>query len=212
MQTLPASSLSLEQTHRQLGFQENYSDSFESRLALDPISESERQDLEQIRRDFQVYFYEKATSEGQVKFLALAPLLRLAGFYRSPLKILLEESIGKIEVPDRDIIVTGRIDLLAVNKERLTQEDAFFWILIVEGKNTKFEPALSLPQLLSYAYKGLKTQDSLWGLLTNGGRYQFVYMYVEGASLTYQMFPFLSLLESRDAVQILQVLKAIACL
>ena len=65
--------------------------------------------------------------EGLVKALTIFPLLRLAGFYRPPIKLSLQESIAEINIEDEDTTITGRIDILAVNKEQKIIANVFFW-------------------------------------------------------------------------------------
>jgi hypothetical protein len=61
---------------------------------------------------------------------------------------------------------------------------------------------------LTYAYAGLQTQQSVWGLTTNGINYQFVQIRA-GQPPQYFLLPELSLLHRESAVSLLQVLKAI---
>lgn len=89
MTILNARNLSLEEVQRLFGFQEQYSDSFAPLLSLEPLIDTEQQELLQIRDDFRRYLTAGKVSKGQVKFLAVAPLLRLAGFYRYPIEIRL---------------------------------------------------------------------------------------------------------------------------
>jgi hypothetical protein len=70
------------------------------------------------------------------------------------------------------------------------------------------DPLAGLPQLLTYARQSLDCQESVWGLTTNGIRYQFAYLQA-GSPPTYQLLPTLNLLETEGAVQLLQVIKAI---
>ncbi|HLO87145.1 MAG TPA: restriction endonuclease subunit R [Nostocaceae cyanobacterium] len=208
MTILNTRSLSLQEVQRLFGYQKQYADSFTSLLSLEPLTEFEQQELLQIRNDYDTYLTAGKVSEGQVKFLVLAPLLRLAGFYRYPLQINLEEDIEDIEIADEDKIIKGRLDILAVNKSKSTKENAYFWILLIESKNSSFAPIVGLPQLLTYAYKGLQHQNSVWGLVTNGQYYQFVYIQKKDV-LIYYMMPLLNLMESPRAIELLQVLKAI---
>jgi hypothetical protein len=90
--------------------------SFDDLLCLEPLTEFEHQELAQIRKDFDNYLAEGKVSEGQVKFLIIAPLMRLAGFYQTPLTISLEEDIAEIEITDEDTTIKGRIDILIVKK------------------------------------------------------------------------------------------------
>lgn len=134
--------------------------------------------------------------------------MRLAGFYRSPLKMSLAENIANITIEDEDTTITHRLDILAINKEKQIATDIQFWILVIESKNSLIAPRAGLPQLLTYAYKSLEYQESVWGLATSGEFYQFVNIR-RGNPPTYQLMPFLSLMEPESSVVLLQVLKAI---
>ncbi|MEM6399749.1 MAG: restriction endonuclease subunit R [Cyanobacteria bacterium P01_D01_bin.116] len=208
MTLLNARNLSLEDVQRLLGFQEIYNDSFSSLLSLEPLTEVEQQELLQVRNDFRRYLTAGKISEGQVKFLVIAPLMRLAGFYSYPIQIKLEEDIAEIKIEDEDTIITGRLDILAINKVKKLIEKTFFWVLLIESKNSSISPFEGLPQLLTYAYESLQQQTSVWGLVTNGQYYQFVYIQ-QGNPTTYYLMPLLNLMESNRAVELLQVLKAI---
>ncbi|WP_448267625.1 restriction endonuclease subunit R [Nostoc sp. DSM 114159] len=208
MTILNARNLSLEEVHRLFGFQRQYNDSFSNYLSLEPLTEAEQQELKQIQHDFDRYLTIGKVSEGQVKFLAVAPLLRLAGFYRYPIEIILEENIANIEVEDEDIKIKGRFDILAVNKAKTTKAQTYFWVLLIESKNCQVDISTGLSQLLTYAYKNLDNQKSVWGLTTNGRSYQFVYI-EQGNPPIYYLLPELNLMERERSSQLLQVLKAI---
>ncbi|MGF1677050.1 MAG: restriction endonuclease subunit R [Rivularia sp. (in: cyanobacteria)] len=207
MAILQSKNLSIGDIHRLFGYQRQYNDSFTSLLSLEPLSEFERQELLQIRTDFDNYIIESKVLEGLVKALTVFPLMRLAGFYRSPIKIALEENIADIVIEDEDTKVTGRLDILAINKTKLNAAKSF-WVLIIESKNSEIAVSAGLPQLLTYAYECLEHQKSVWGLTTNGREYQFVYIQ-QGNPPIYQLMPLLNLMESERAVELLQVLKAI---
>ncbi|WP_019502452.1 hypothetical protein [Pseudanabaena sp. PCC 6802] len=207
MVTLQAKNLTLEDVQNLLGLQEEVDGSFTNLLDLKPLTEFEQQELTQIRDDFRHYIASGKVSEGQVKFLVIAPLMRLAGFYKAPLEITLEEDIAAIEIVDEDTKINGRLDILAV-KKTLSKTEAAFWILVVEAKNSEISALAGLPQLLAYAYKSLEYQPNIWGLTTNGVTYQFVHIR-QGNPPTYQLLPDLSLINSERLVQLLQVLKSI---
>ncbi|RCJ31005.1 restriction endonuclease subunit R [Nostoc punctiforme NIES-2108] len=209
MTILNARNLSLEEVQRLFSFEEQYSDSFSNYLSLEPLLEVEQQELLQIRNDFRRYQTAGKVSEGQVKFLAVAPLLRLAGFYRYPIEIVLEENIADIEVEDEDIRIKGRFDILAISKAKHTKLQKYFWVLLIESKNSQIDISTGLPQLLTYAYKNLDNQKSVWGLATNGRSYQFVYI-EQGNPPIYYLLPELNLMERERSSQLLQVLKAIS--
>lgn len=204
---LDAKNLTLREVQRILKFEEHLNTSITSLLTLEPLTEFEQQELLQIRNLFRDYYAEGTISEGQVKFLFVARLMWLAGFYQPSIKITLEEGIADISIEDEETIIKGRMDILAINKTQTTT-DTLFWILVIETKNSSINALEGLPQLLAYAYKSLEYQESVWGLTTNGMDYRFAYLQ-QGISPTYQLLPALNLIDSEPSIQLLQVLKAI---
>ncbi|NEO45686.1 MAG: restriction endonuclease subunit R, partial [Moorea sp. SIO4A3] len=104
-----------------------------------------------------------------------------------------------------------RLDILAINKAQQTVDKVSFWVLVIETKNSSADVSVGLPQLLTYAYKSLDHQDSVWGLSTNGYIYQFIYIQA-GNPPIYQLMPVLNLMESESSIKLLQVIKAIGLL
>ena len=208
MTTLNAKNLTLGDVQRILGFQAQYDGSFTPLLSLEPLTEFEQQELTQIRNDFLYYLFASKVSEGLVKALTTFPLLRLAGFYRHPIEIALEENIADIRIEDEDTLITGRFDIIAVNKATKKTANTPFWLLVIESKNSSVNAFTGLAQLLTYAYKSLENQESVWGLTTNGIDYLFAYIQ-HGNPPTYQLMPELHLMESERSIGLLQVLKAI---
>lgn len=206
--TVDASTLSLEDVHRLLKLEKQLSNSFASLLSVEPLTDSEQQDLEDIRGNFETYYTGGLISEGEVKFLLVSPLLWLSGFYQPSLKISLEEKIADINIEDEDTVIKGRMDILAVKKPIGKTRLIPFWILLIEAKNSRVDASEGLPQLLTYACKSLEHQEAVWGLTTNGMDYQFVYIQ-RGNPPTYQPFPKLSLMYPEQSIELLQVLKAI---
>ncbi|MEH2323733.1 MAG: restriction endonuclease subunit R [Nostoc sp.] len=204
--TVEASSLSLNDVHRFLKLEELSNGSFADFLTLEPLSEFEQQDLLRIRNDFRRYLSDRKISEGLVKFLTIAPLMRLAGFYDVPIRLTMEDSIA-IAIEDEDRRITGRMDILAINSPQSNIAPPFL-VLVIETKNSAVEVGEGLPQLLTYAFKSLYQQPSVWGLVTNGLRYQFVYLRHDEQP-NYQLMPLLNLNESPGAIKLLQVLKSI---
>ena len=206
-QNLEASQLSLNDVRRLLKLEEREGDAFTDFFSLEPLSELEQQEILKIRTDFRRYLSAGKVSAKLVKFLVLSPLMRLAGFFDIPIVLTMEDSIA-IEVEDGDTLIKGRLDVLAVNQPDAELAAAQFWILVVEAKNSAIDPWAGLPQLLTYAYKSLQQQSSVWGLTTNGRNYQFVYL-TRGNPCTYQILPDLSLTDRERSLLLAQVLKAI---
>ncbi|MFN6563295.1 MAG: restriction endonuclease subunit R [Nostoc sp. ChiSLP01] len=201
-----ASTLSLNDVHHFLKLEKLLNASFTDFLSLEPLSEFEQQDLLRIRNDFDRYLSAGKISEGLVKFLTIAPLMRLAGFYDVPIRLTMEDSVA-IAVEDEDKKITGRMDILAINSFQ-SNIAPLFWVLVIETKNSSINVIEGLPQLLTYAFKSLEQQSSVWGLVTNGQLYQFVYLRRDNQS-TYELMPLLNLSQSPDAIELLQVFKAI---
>jgi hypothetical protein len=204
--TVEANNLSLNDVYHLLKLQKLPNGSFTDFFTLEPLTEFEQDDLLRISNDYERYFNAGKISEGLVTFLTLAPLLRLAGFYDIPIRLTMEDVIG-IVVEDKDTNIRGRMDILAINHAE-ARNSPTFWVLVIETKNSSVDVGEGLPQLLKYAFKSLDNQQSVWGLATNGRRYQFVHLR-QGNPPTYQLMPLLSLNESQDLIQLLQVLKAI---
>ncbi|MDZ8259698.1 restriction endonuclease subunit R [Nostoc sp. ChiQUE01b] len=204
--TVEASSLSLNDVHRFLKLEKLSNGSFTDFLTLEPLSEFEQQDLLRIRNDFDRYLSDRKISEGLVKFLTIAPLMRLAGFYDVPIRLTMEDSIA-IAIEDEDRRITGRMDILAINNPQSNIAPPF-WVVVIETKNSGVDVTEGLPQLLTYAFKSLAQQPSVWGLVTNGLRYQFVHLRHEQQPI-YQLMPLLNLNESPGAIELLQVFKAV---
>jgi hypothetical protein len=204
MLNLNAKNLTLDEVHEFLSLEQGTGISFESLLTLEPLTEFEQQEINQIRSDFRYYLNAGKVLEGQVNFLLLAPLLRLAGFYHPPICLTLEQDIAKIEITDEDIHITGRLDLLAAKRGQSTP----LWMVVIETKNSFASPRAGLPQLLTYAYESLSHQPSVLGLTTNGESFRFVYLQA-GEPTTYHFLPELNLIDDDRALQLLQVLKAI---
>lgn len=206
-QNLEASQLSLNDVRHLLKLEEGEADSVTDFFSLEPLSESEQQELLKIRQNFRRYLAAGKVSEELVKFLALSPLMRLTGFFDVPVVLTMEDSIP-IEVEDGDTLIKGRLDILAVNGPDAEIGAAQFWILVVEAKNSAIDSWAGLPQLLTYAYKSLQQQPSVWGLTTNGRNYQFVRV-TRGNPCTYQILPELNLIDKERSILLPQVLKAI---
>jgi hypothetical protein len=203
MATVQANTLSLRDVHQRLGYQRHYADRLDQFLTLTNLTPAETTELMNIRSEFDRYLVDGTVLEGQVRILSVNPLLRLSGFNRSPITIQVETAIAPIELAESKI--TGRMDLLAI---RTRKDGPDFWVLVVESKESGADATQGLSQLLTYAYSGLQTQQSVWGLTTNGINYQFVQIQA-GQPPQYFLLPELSLLHRDSAMLLLQVLKAI---
>lgn len=122
MTAVSAPNLTLKEVHRLFGFQKQYDGSFSDLLSLETLTEPEKQELLKIRDDFEPYLAEGQALEGQIRIVVVAPLLRLAGFcfYNYPIQIKVENNIAPLDIQDEDISITGRSDIIAINKDKQT--------------------------------------------------------------------------------------------
>lgn len=208
MVTLKARDIKLQEVRDLLGFEMIRQGRFEDFLDLNPLELGEQVGLEGISSELFDYIENGRISEGQVQLVAIAPLLRLAGYSRSPIEYRVEEDIASIYIEDRDTYIRGRFDIVAVNRKIQADEQNLLWILVVESKNMGASEYVGIAQMLTYAYTSLARQESVWGLVTNGANYQFFHIR-RGEKPTYRRMPSLNLLDGEPAGRLLQVLKAI---
>ncbi|MDX2240400.1 MAG: hypothetical protein NW224_06945 [Leptolyngbyaceae cyanobacterium bins.302] len=203
--TLNAKDLTLNEVHRLLKLERDREPvSFSDFMTLEPLTDAQSQEIAQIVDDFEYYLRAGKVLEGQIQFLVLAPLLRLAGFYRAPIYLSLEQGIAEICIEDEDTSIRGRMDILAAKTSRNTK----LWMLVVETKNSEADALNGLPQLLTYAHSSLEQQESVWGLTTNGISFRFVHLQA-GNPATYRILPEVNLVDRDRALQLLQVLNAL---
>lgn len=208
MVMLKAKSVTLDEVKRLLGFKLVRHGKFENHLTLAPLEATEQTNLELISSELFDYIENGKISEGQAQLVAIAPLLRLAGYNRPPIEYHVEENIATIYIEDENTHIRGRFDIVAVNRNIQTSSTSLLWILVIESKNIGVSEYVGIAQMLTYAYTSLAHQNCVWGLVTNGANYQFFYIQKD-EELIYQRMPNLNLLDIDPAIQLLQVLKAI---
>ncbi len=208
MVTLKAKEIKLQEVRELLGFELIRQGRFEDFLTLPPLESGEVEGLEAIASELFEYLENGRISEGQMQLVAIAPLLRLAGYNRAPIEYRVEENIASIYLEDRDTYIRGRFDLVVVNRRIPLDEQNLLWILVVESKNMGASEYVGIAQMLTYAYTSLARQESVWGLVTNGANYQFFHIR-RGEHPTYRRMLNLNILDADPAMKLLQVLKAI---
>jgi hypothetical protein len=206
--TLKARKLTLDNAHQLLGFSPDFDGSFEQHLTLEELSATDRTTLNQIRDRLLHYITLGQVSEGQARELSVAPLLQLSGYHNTPIYLRIEENIDRIIIESDDLQITGRFDIVAVNRDRPNAVFTPLWILVIESKNIEASEYVGIAQMLTYAHNSLAHQSAVWGLVTNGSTYQFFYL-SKDKTLTYQYMPSLNIRERDRAIQLLQVLRAI---
>ncbi|MEO0406664.1 MAG: restriction endonuclease subunit R [Cyanobacteria bacterium P01_A01_bin.135] len=129
------------------------------------LNPQERHYLTQVEQDYFDQLRRDTLSEGLIKLVVISPLLHLAGFYRAPYQVKLEEPV-QIELTEQNETWRGRIDALVI-QDRL-------WTVVVESKSSVFGIDQAFPQVLGYMFAAPQPERPTYGLVTNGSSYAFV--------------------------------------
>ncbi|MFH7243992.1 MAG: restriction endonuclease subunit R [Spirulina sp.] len=168
MQAKPISSqISLRHLQQDFGLTKvDRADGFlEWRNHLSPLTEAEQAALGHIRQNFTYQLEWGQLSENLVKMVVLSPLLDIAGFYRSRLRVDDEASI-ELAVPDQEILYRGKIDVLICDER--------FWILVIEAKHAQFSLINAIPQCLAHMLANPNGATPVYGLVTNGSNFRLL--------------------------------------
>jgi hypothetical protein len=172
-------------------------------LTLSALTEAQVARVAGIRQSWGRYYSNGRVTEGEVKILALSPLLIEAGYLAAPeLRLSLEERINEVEIEDGDRVIRGRMDMIVC---RDLGDRVRLCVLIIEAKNSAVNVMEGLPQLLVYMQSFLEGQGVVWGLVTNGGDYVFVQL----ERGLFRLFRGLGLMFEGDGERLLEVLIAL---
>ena len=108
---------------------------------LSELSEYDKQLLDKIKDGYFNLLNYPPLLEGVVRQAITDPLLFIGDFYLAPFYVKSEESID-IEVPDKDVVIKGRIDTLVLRDQ--------LWVMSIESKKASFSIEEGLAQLLAY--------------------------------------------------------------
>jgi hypothetical protein len=142
----------------------------EWRSPLPDLSPEEKALLDQVQSNYFDQTRRGGLSEGLVKLVILSPLLHLAGFYRAPFEVSLEQSV-QVELQELGEVWQGRMDALVVQNHGGQNQ---FWIVVVESKSSAFGIDQAIPQALGYMFASPRPDLPTYGLVTNGSSYAFI--------------------------------------
>ncbi|MBW4520299.1 MAG: hypothetical protein KME16_11440 [Scytolyngbya sp. HA4215-MV1] len=121
--------------------------------------------LDQVQQDYFDQMKRGKISEGLVKLVIIAPLLHLAGFYRAPFEVRLEEPV-QLELVEAGDIWRGRIDALVIQEQ--------LWTLVIESKGAAFGIDQAISQALGDMLANPCSTLPTYGLITNDSSYGFI--------------------------------------
>lgn len=166
--------------------------------SLPELTDLEKRDLDRIKTEF-LYLSTYPMLEDLVKMVVLSPLLSLAGFYRPPIRPVLEKRVD-VSLQDGEKTVWGRIDVLALQKT--------VWVAVIESKQAGFSLKDATAQALFYMLAN--PQPLTFGMVTNGSHFLFVKL-VRDPSLQYAFsFEFSLYRLENELYSVLAVLKRFA--
>jgi Type I restriction enzyme R protein N terminus (HSDR_N) len=165
---LKASELTLVDLEERFSLHRSTDSSFfaEAKESFPPLSELETIALQRVKENFLDQLRSRLLIEETVKLVVVAPLLDLAGFYRSPYQIESEFPI-QLDIPDDSGgSIQGRIDTLVIKQS--------FWIVLVESKRTQMSVHAGVPQALAYLLAQTDQSRPGYALVTNGSEFLFL--------------------------------------
>jgi Type I restriction enzyme R protein N terminus (HSDR_N) len=163
------------------------------------LSESEMAMLDGVKAEF-AYLSIQDVLEPIVKMVVLSPLLRLAGFFRSPFRITAEKSV-ELVTEDEGFLVRGLIDLLVFDGE--------IWVVTIEAKRAEYSLKAALPQVLAYMLSSPNSQKKVYGFVTNGSEFRFIQLEKEPTPI-YSLSDVLVIDRGKDLYRVAQLLKELA--
>jgi len=165
---------------------------------LPVLNNEETRYLDQVQREYFDQTRSGQISEGLIKLIVISPLLHLAGFYRLPFAVRLEESV-QVEATEANEVWRGRIDALVIKD--------YFWILVIEAKNSALGIDMAIPQALGYMLANPQVEQVTYGLVTNGSSFAFLKL-AQTPEPRYEVSDVMLLLPGRNVLgRVLQVMK-----
>jgi hypothetical protein len=170
---------------------------------LPDLTEAEKSVLDRIKGRYRYHHASGNLAEGLVNLLVLSPLLELAGFYDPPFQmqgevaVEVSASVAIDEISEE--ILRGRIDFLVVSKG--------LWIAVLESKGTDINLDMAIPQTLAYMMANPHSENSVFGMATNGGNFFFLKLNRQGTP-QYDISRIFSLFPSQNELyEVLRILK-----
>ncbi len=164
---IAAAAVQLHTLAEQLNLREQPDAAFfpEWQTDLPALDDWEQQGCDRLRAGYFNLLQQSPARENAVRLTVLHPLLFLANFYLAPWQVQPELATA-LTIPDEDgTIIEGRLDVLVLHQQ--------FWLLAVEAKRASIAIEAGLAQLLVYMLASPNTQRPVFGLITNGGYFQF---------------------------------------
>ena len=169
---------------------------WEWRDNLPHIKESEQLLLDDVKTDY-LHLSKHSLLEPIVKMVILSPILKLAGFYRSPFYLKAEQSISILS-QEEAIVIQGRIDVLVFKPP--------FWVVVIEAKRAAYSVEVGIPQALTYMIANPHPERPVFGLVTNGSEFIFLKLQQQD-TLKYGESDLFSIKRGNDLYTVVSILR-----
>ena len=166
---------------------------------LPRLTEHEQLFLDDLKTDY-LHLSKHSLLEPLVKMVVLAPILKLAGFYRDPFYLKAEQVVNILS-QDQDILIQGRIDILVFKPP--------FWVVVIEAKRAAYSVEVGIPQALTYMMGNPHPDRPVFGLVTNGSEFIFLKLQYQD-SLKYAESDLFSIKRGNDLYTVVSILKYLA--
>jgi hypothetical protein len=165
---------------------------------LPELTSLDKQLLDKVRAGYFNLLNYPPLLEDVVRMAIIDPILFIGDFYLNPFFVKSEESVD-IAVPDEDVIIKGRIDIL-VFKDKL-------WVVIIESKKASFSIEEGLAQILAYMLSNSNLDKPCFGMIATGSEFIFVKL-VKGHPPRYALSKgFLMRNPGNELYEVLRILK-----
>lgn len=164
---------------------------------LPELTAAEKQSLDEMKNEYE-YLSHYANLEPIVKMVVIAPLLKMAGFYRPPFRVKAEKQV-ELVTEDQGVMVRGQLDLLVMHDR--------FWAILIEAKRPLYSLDAALPQALFYMLGAPDPGKPVFGFVTNGSDFQFLKLVRQEKPLFALSGRFYMANTLEDLYQVLQILK-----
>ncbi|MBD2151404.1 restriction endonuclease subunit R [Pseudanabaena sp. FACHB-1277] len=196
--TLQATEIDLAKLEELFRLEKSFDTDFfwEWRDNLPHIKESEQLLLDDVKTDY-LHLSKHSLLEPIVKMVILSPILKLAGFYRSPFYLKAEQSISILS-QEEAIVIQGRIDVLVFKPP--------FWVVVIEAKRAAYSVEVGIPQALTYMIANPHPERPVFGLVTNGSEFIFLKLQQQD-TLKYGESDLFSIKRGNDLYTVVSILR-----
>jgi hypothetical protein len=164
--------------------------------SLPHIKENEQLILDDVKTDY-LHLSKHSLLEPIVKMVVLSPILKLAGFYRSPFYLKAEQSVSILS-QEEEIVIQGRIDVLVFKPP--------FWVVVIEAKRAAYSVEVGIPQALTYMIANPHPERPVFGLVSNGSEFIFLKLQQQD-TLKYAESDLFSIKRGNDLYTVVSILK-----